>query len=268
VTSARPLRGLRSAQRNLGIALIAFLVAVSLPYLWLVENFGYDDVLREPAAEILTRVAAGGVPLVLAWFAFAMGALLFVPVVLTVASLLRLHGEQPNGAMLLGIASAVAQSIGLLRWVLVVPPLAANYVEAATGPASKEALEMVFEAVHRYGGTVVGEMIGQLLLAGWTGLTTLQLWRARVVPRWLAAAGAATLPLWLVGQSELLHGVAPDIPSIEVVPIAFMAWEAWLAALAVSCFIAVWRGRRSQQPGAAVLVSLASASRAPHRRLF
>lgn len=266
MTSARPLRGLRSAQRNLGIALIAFLVAVSLPYLWLIENFGYDDVLREPAAEILTRVAAGGVPLVLAWFAFAMGALLFVPVVLTVASLLRLHGEQAHGAMVLGIASAVAQSIGLLRWVLVVPPLAANYVDAATGPASREALEMVFDAVHRYGGMVVGEMVGQLLLAGWTGLTAQQLWRARVVPRWLAGAGAATLPFWLVGQSELLHGVAPGVPSIEVVPLAFMAWEAWLAAFALWCFVSVWRGRQGQQPGAAAPVATAGARYPQDRR--
>jgi len=52
-------------------------VAATLPYVWLIENFGYDDILREPAAVVLQRFNQGGSPLVLAWLAFAMSALLF-----------------------------------------------------------------------------------------------------------------------------------------------------------------------------------------------
>ena len=79
---------------------------------------------------------------------------------------------------------------------------------------------------------VIGEMVGQLLLAAWTALVALGLWRTRAVPRALAAVGLLTVPLWLIGQTELLHVVIPAVPAIEVTPLAFMTWEAWLLMLA------------------------------------
>jgi hypothetical protein len=228
---------------RLGLALLIFLVASIAPYIWLIENFGYDDILREPAAAILTAFHDGGTPLVLAWFGFAMSALLFIPVALGFARLCEFQQVAAGGAVVLGVTSAIAQAAALLRWVLVVPSLAATFVDPDQSAATRDAVLVVFDAVHRFGGMVVGEMVGQLLLAGWTGLTALRLWRTRVVPRWLAAAGALTLPLWLVGQTELLHAVAPAVPSIEVIPLAFMAWEAWLIALAAMLINSGWRIR-------------------------
>lgn len=63
-----------------------------------------------------------------------------------------------------------------------------------------------------------------------------------MVPRWLAALGALTLPLWRIGQTEVLHAVVPALPVIALIPFAFMAWEAWLAALALTFLVAAWRG--------------------------
>jgi hypothetical protein len=230
-----------SPKRQLGLALIVFLVAATLPYSWLIEHFGYDDILREPTAVILKNFHAGGAPLVLAWFGFAMSALLFIPVALAVERLLVAHGESARGALVLGIASATAQAIGLLRWVLVVPALATADADPAASAATRDAIAVVFDAVHHYGGMVIGEMVGQLLLAGWTAGVCWQLYRSRAVPRWVAAFGALTLPLWLIGQTELLHMVVPAVPSIEVIPLAFMAWEAWLLTLAASALISAWR---------------------------
>jgi hypothetical protein len=217
---------------RLAAAITVFLVAATLPYLWLIEHFGYDDILREPAAQVLTSFQAGGPPLVAAWLAFAMASLLFIPVALALHALPP--GGGSRGVLVLGIASAVVQAIGLLRWVLVVPALATTYADPTASAATRDAVLVAFDAVHRYGGMVVGEMVGQLLLAGWTAGAVLQLWRQRSVPRWLAAAGALTLPLWLLGQTELLHPVLPAWPRLEVIPLAFMAWEAWLAGLALA----------------------------------
>jgi hypothetical protein len=225
------------------VALAVFLVAATLPYLWLVKHFGYDDVLREPATVILAAVARGGTPLVLAWLAFAMSALLFIPVAATLSRLGE-SGAVGRTALLLGIGSAILQAVGLLRWVLVVPPLAATFVDPQSSVGTREAVLVVFDAVHRFGGTVVGEMVGQLLIAGWTALTAQQLWRTRAVPRWLAAAGALTVPFWLLGQAELVHAVAPAVPAIEVIPFAFIAWEVWLAALGIALAVRAWRAWR------------------------
>ena len=193
---------------------------------------------------ILKNFHDGGAPLVLAWFGFAMSALLFIPVALATDRLLAAHGIPSHGAVVLGIASATAQAIGLLRWVLVVPALANGYADPAASAATRDAIAVVFDAVHHYGGMVIGETVGQLLLAGWTALVALQLYRSRAVPRWIAVAGALTLPFWLIGQTELLHMVAPAVPSIEVIPLAFMGWEAWLLVLAVALLFGAWRDSR------------------------
>lgn len=233
----------RAAKRQLAGAMLLFLLAATLPYSWLIEHFGYDDVLREPAADILTKFHAGGAPLVLAWFAFAMSALLFIPVALLMERLLQAHGASATGARTLALASAVAQAIGLLRWVLVVPALSSTFVDPSSSTATRDAVLVVFDAMHRYGGMVVGEMVGQLLLASWTAIVAVQLLRARILPRWVAVLGLLTLPLWLLGQTELLHMVVPAIPSIEVIPLAFMAWEAWLASMAVTLLVSAHRTR-------------------------
>jgi len=248
--ATRPPTDPTSARASLGLALIVFLVAATLPYVWLIEHFGYDDILREPAAVILQRFQAGGAPLVLAWFGFAVSSLLFIPVARGFQRLLAAHGSSDDGSALLGIASAIAQAIGLLRWVLVVPALAVAFTDAQSSASTRDAIVVVFDAVHRYGGMVLGEFIGQILLASWTGLVSIQLLRTRAVPRWLAAVGLLTLPLWLVGQTELLHPVIPALPSIEVIPLAFMLWEGWLAALAVTLLIQAMQ-RRSKPAVAA-----------------
>lgn len=37
-----------------GIAMAVFAVATNIPYLLLIDGFGYDDVLREPPLKVLT----------------------------------------------------------------------------------------------------------------------------------------------------------------------------------------------------------------------
>ena len=221
---------------RLALAIVLFLVAANVPYAWLIANFGYDDILREPAARILEAFSDGGAALVLAWLAFSVGALLFIPVALEFRRMLAGQGVDGGAAAILGIGSAIAQATGLLRWVLVVPSLAAAYVQPGASDSAREAIEVAFDVVHRFGGMIVGELLGQLLLAAWTALTVRALWKTAQLPKWLLACGAVTVPLWLLGLTELLHDVLPSLAAIEATPAAFMLWEAWLAAVAVTMF--------------------------------
>jgi hypothetical protein len=41
--------------------MLLFVAVVNTAFALLVDRFGYDDILREPAAAILARFAAGGV---------------------------------------------------------------------------------------------------------------------------------------------------------------------------------------------------------------
>ncbi len=80
-----------------------FLVAATVPYSWLIAHFGYDDILREPTPVILRRFQAGGAPLVWAWFAFALSALLFIPLALAVDRLTADPASPVPGAAPLAI---------------------------------------------------------------------------------------------------------------------------------------------------------------------
>ena len=88
--------------------------------------------------------------------------------------------------------------------------------------------------VHQYGGVVIGEQLGQLLLVGWTvGLAAAML-RSPLFKPWLGWFGLLTAPLLLLGQSELLATVIPAMPVIETTPIGFILWEVWLLVVGIS----------------------------------
>jgi hypothetical protein len=215
-----------------GLAVIAFVLAINTAFVALVQLFGYDDVLREPTAEILTRFRAAGTPLVVAWLAFALGALAFAPLSRRIEEEL---GLRPGWS---GPASAFAQFVGLARWVFAVPALAVAHAHGDA--AHRAAAETTFEALHLLLGAGVGELLGQLLLLGWTVRIAHTLWARG--DRVIGGAGLATVPLWVAGLSEPLATVLPGLPTFEYAPVAFMAWEAWLLALGLRFVVA---GRRA-----------------------
>ena len=120
--------------RRVGIVLIVFAIAFNLPYAWLASTFDYPDILRSPPGVVLAAFADGGAPLVLAWAAFALAALLFAPIAVGVAMVTRRNGHSSSAVAALGIAAGVTQAIGLSRWVYAVPGLAAGWAASAADP--------------------------------------------------------------------------------------------------------------------------------------
>ena len=120
-----------SVARRIGIALITFAIGFNLPYVWLASTFDYPAILRSPPGVVLAAFADGGAPLILAWAAFALAALLFAPIAIGVAMVTRRRGYPSSEVAALGIAAGVTQAIGLSRWVYAVPGLAASWVASA-----------------------------------------------------------------------------------------------------------------------------------------
>jgi hypothetical protein len=218
-----------------GLSLLLFLAMANVAYGYLVANFDYDDILREPVATILKKFAAGGPGIVLAWAGFAWSALVFVlAAVLVAKALAERHGQFVWMATAAGMASGLFQATGLFRWVFVVPSLARGYAASDAGPAERAAIAQTFNALNQYGGVALGEHLGQILLVAWSIGIIAACWRAGGALKWTSLIGMATIPLWIAGQTELLATVIPTIPVIEATPIAFMLWMAWLLALAAA----------------------------------
>lgn len=221
-----------SARRLAGAALAVFPLAATVPYLLLIDRFGYDDILRQPPLVVLKAFRDGGPELVLIWLAFALCAAAFLWVAGWTAGAVRAQGGRwPLWATLAGAGSAMVQAIGLLRWPFAVPGLAATALDPAADPAARSAAVVVFQTLNQFAGVALGEHLGQTLLAAWTFALALAVLRGRLAPALFGWIGLALVPLWILGQSELLATVVPGFPVVEVTPIAFIGWQVWLLTL-------------------------------------
>jgi hypothetical protein len=223
-----------------GGLLIMGAVLVNIPYTFLIMNFDYPDILRESTGEILTRFAAGGPELVWTWLAFAWVGLPILIGILLIPQALgddvprNRHFSLGRVAMYFGAAGAVAQMIGLLRWPFVVPILARMYTAAQATTATRQATEAVFQAVHQYGGVVLGEHIGQAFTILWMVLLSFYLLRESALPRWVAWAGFAASVVYVFAQGELLATAIPGIRYWgDAGLVGSLMWLGWIIVLGV-----------------------------------
>ncbi len=227
-------------KRTAGAALVAFALAANVPFALLVERFGYDDVLREPPLQVLVAFRAGGPELILIWLAFALCALAFLWVSAWTGKAIRAGGGRwPLWAAAGGAAAAVAQAVGLSRWVFVVPGLAE---QALDGSATESVVAVgAYQTLHQFAGVAIGEWLGQTLLAAWTLAVGLALVRGPLARgMWTKALGVAALllaPLWIVGQVELLATVDPAFPDFQITQWVFTAWLGWLLAVGATWLV-------------------------------
>jgi hypothetical protein len=116
----------------LGAAALILAIAFNLPFALLASSFDYPDILRRPAGEVLDAFAAGGAPMILTWYAFALsavGLIFFAPALaLATADWNRRPGLAISAA-LMGALAGLAQAIGLFRWVFAVPSLATFHTD-------------------------------------------------------------------------------------------------------------------------------------------
>lgn len=228
----------RSAAIKAGVTLAAVAVLANIPYGALIALFDYDDVLRRPAGEVLELFHAGGSPLVLAWWTFGLSALgLALAAMLLGEALKDGKAKLATGFTIFGILSGVLQAAAIFRWTFAIPNVAAAYVQAGEGSAERAAAVATYEALNTFAGVGMGEHLGQLLLMVWTFGVGFALMRMGGAMKWIGAAGVATLPLWIVGQTELLSLSMPELPVIELLPYAFMGWELWLLVVGVALVI-------------------------------
>jgi hypothetical protein len=188
-------------------------VLVNAAFLGLGSIFEYPDILQEPSAEILAKFRADEGAIIALFVTLAVGAALLAPIALLVG---RLAGNDlGRWSIRVGIAAAVVQVIGLLRWPLIVPSLAdSNDTDA-------------FDTVHTLLGTVVGETFGYLLTAAWTILILVALGR-RIAGRWFWFLGLASAALIAVGVFVPL-----DLPGADFANfVGYILWSVWLLAFA------------------------------------
>ena len=222
-----------------GILLIALPILFNVFFAALSAGFECPGILRQSTPQVLAKFRAGGSRLLLIWWGFAMTAILFAPVaVLLSAQLSRADATPLAITTTVGVLAAAVQFLGLVRWPFMVPFLARESETAS--PARAEAIDIVFQAFNRYLGVAVGEHLGYLLTGAWSVLVGAAALSSGLLPAWIGLVGIVVGTVLALCSLEFVGPFEKNGWRLAgaVVPIAYVAWSAWLAATGILLIIA------------------------------
>jgi hypothetical protein len=216
--------------------MISAAVLANVGFAALGSIFNYPDVLDEPPGQVLASFHdhQGAVS---AWFTvLALSAALLAPIAIGVGRLSS--ARVMRLATWAGIAAAVVQVVGLMRWPLLVPGYATDSVNgsAAVAAHARDSFSTASDIL----GTAIGETLGYLLTAAWTVLVIVALGR-QFAGRWFRVLGFASAGLVLAGVLSPL-----DLPVVDTANFfGYVLWSAWLVGFGV---VMLLRARRSAAP--------------------
>jgi hypothetical protein len=212
---------------------LAFAAAATI----LSSTFEWPDILREPASVVLPAFVDGGTSLVWTWFAVAWTyAILLIPILLLPSVLGRRDDAVLRAATFVGAISVVLSLVGFLRWVFVVPQLANSYVGGDA--TTKAAVDAAWVAQHQFGGALLGEHLGQLLVIGWSVTISVLILRSRALPHWLGWAGLVVSALYFANQGDILATALPEFPVWDLAGfLGSTTWGLWVAALGLTLLL-------------------------------
>jgi hypothetical protein len=217
-----------------GLVLIVLPSAFNLLFLMLGRAFEYPDILRKPTDYILTRFVAGGRSLIALWYGFAATALLAIPMAFLLGAVFE--AQQPQLAavsVILGVLSGLTQAMGLLRWSLFVPMLAAQYTAPESTQTQRDALSVVFSAIHQYAGVVIGEHLGFLFTGAWTIVIGVMMIGSPLFSPILGAVGI----LSAIGILSGLLEPAGWRPAGMINSISYIVWSLWLIVTGITLIV-------------------------------
>ncbi|MCC7446328.1 MAG: DUF4386 domain-containing protein [Anaerolineae bacterium] len=217
--------------RVTGLGLILLPIAFNIIFFALGRAFDYPTILRQPTDVIFKRFTAGGPRLVALWYAFALTAVVAIPLALLFQLVfVPQHPSLAAMSAIVGALSGLVQAMGLLRWSLLVPTLAAQYHDAAATPEQRSATAVVFQAFHLYIGVVVGEHLGYLFNGTWTILISVMMFTSPLFSPVLGVVGIVSALGILAGLLE----PAGWKPAGAINAMSYILWSLWLIVSGVT----------------------------------
>jgi hypothetical protein len=211
--------------RLAALLLLAQFAGMWAAFFILMPAINWPASLDEPPSVILPLILDQAGPVLAGYSAYLAHALLLIPLAVLLRGTLGMTAALGRMAVALGVLAGLAKALGIVRWLFLMPGLAAAYVDPATTEAGRAAIEVVYGAFNAYAGGV-GEVLGVGLFAGlWTIMVSVAL--LRLGARWLAWSG-------FVAALGLLSTL-PSVVGIEsplLLTLSGVFWQLWTAALA------------------------------------
>jgi hypothetical protein len=218
------------AHRLTGTFLLGLGLLSLAPFPILGPALGWPGSLGDPAALMLPKVLAHPSAVQFGYGLYVFYSLAFAAVPVCLLTLARKPlNTVATAAIACGVASSLARSVGILRWLSAMPDLAER--QAKADPLTEAIIAIQYETINRWGGAI-GEILGVGVFSGLAvGLTALALWRAPNIPRWISASGliVALIQLSSLGTMTGLSGASVMITSTAI--------NLWLMATGIALLI-------------------------------
>lgn len=208
------------------VALESLLIFV--PIIVLGAAISWPDSLDFSADEQLTSIYDEADAVRLGYVAYLIYSILFWPVGLLIIRVVS-QEDRPLLQIAAGFAaiSTMARTIGIVRWLVPMPVLAEQYADPNTAETTRAAIEVTFQALTDFGGTI-GEVLGvSIFAATWLVLVSVVILRTDTLPRWLGLSGLVAGILLYAPALELL-----DIDTGSIIAISTTGIQIWLLAFA------------------------------------
>jgi Domain of unknown function (DUF4386) len=211
-----------------GLLFIVAGILSLVPMFILGPAIGWPASLRNPAGDQLMAIAREPQAVALGYGVYLLYSVLVLPVMVLIAR--RVYGNLVSVGAVVVVAfaaiSVLARSIGILRWLTVMPELAQQHDKA--NEAQRSVVEMVFQGITIWGGGI-GELLGvSLFMALSMGVAMVGALQLRSLPRWLAVFGIVSAAL-LFSMVLPALGIAIRVP----VAVAVSVLTGWMMALGV-----------------------------------
>jgi hypothetical protein len=228
------------AARVTGALLIVVALLALAPVVILGPAIGWPASLGKPPAEQLAAIHDQRAAVTLGYGLYLLYSVLIAPALIGLAAVALGGLSRPAAVITTAFAalSSLARCIGILRWLTVMPVLAAAY--ATADPASRGTIELVFQSLTLYGGGI-GEVLGvSLFMAAAVGVLSVAALAGGVMPRTLSAAGVVVAVLLAALALPTFNG-----PALVPVALVVSLLSVWMIACGVWC-LGPWRSRRAR----------------------
>lgn len=192
-----------------GFSLIFAAVAFMAVFSYRAARFNYPEVLDGRASDVLPALLGTGDSGRAVWAIYALLPLFWIAAAVGAFHALRSKGESlMRSGMLFAVVSALAMTLGLMRWPSFHWELARAWV---ADPNARPTLDAVFKATNLYLGNYMGEFLGELCFSLFFLLSaSAMLKQGSGFSRWIGWLGIATGAAGLIGMfRNITDAVAP-----------------------------------------------------------
>lgn len=196
----------------------------------------WPDSLDDPASIALPRLLENEGAVRAGYFAYLIYSILFVVSIALLSDLVfgKNAGILMRIIIALAVASALARSIGIIRWLVPMYDLA-DLWKVSNTEEERYTISTTFEALNSYGGTI-GEVLGVSIFAAIAILLlSIGNLREKTLPSWFSLLGLISAFGLLWTSIEIL-GIDPGDTAIflgtTVVQIWFLITGIWLSVKA------------------------------------